>query len=313
MIFFPTEKLEDLLNPHDLVEALREAFRGDITVPLRQHYPVDHPKGTGMLLLMPAWSKKSGFGGVKMVTTYPTNAEQGLPSIYGAYTLFDQTTGIPLAIMDGRILTLHRTAAASVLAATYLARPDSRRLLMVGTGQLAPYIVRTYVEVLGINEVKIWGRNPDKARQNAASLQEDGINATASENLNQSSAWADVISCATLSENPLIYGEWLKPGTHVDLIGGFTPAMRETDDFLIRDASLFVDTREGALSEAGDLLQPIDAGVITESHILADLYELARGVHPGRADAHEITCFKSVGTALEDLAAAELVWRSSGY
>ena len=309
MRLIPGEMLETLLDPRGLVDALREAFREEVTVPPRHHHPIEYPGGSGTLLLMPAWSARTGFGGVKQVSVYPGNADRGLPSIYGVYTLFDQTTGVPLAVMDGRVLTLHRTAAAPVLAASYLARPGGTRLLMVGTGQLAPYIVRAYTRVLGLSEVSVWGRNPEKARLTAAELRAGGIDARPVERLEEAAERADVISCATLSHEPLSHGRWLRPGVHLDLIGGLTPEMRETDDEAIRRASVFVDTREGALSEAGDLLQPIRAGVITDDHIRTDLYDLARGRHPGRSSPDEITCFKSVGTALEDLAAATMAYQ----
>ena len=309
MNVIPSEKLDELLHPIDLVEVLRNAFRRNIDVPARHHHSIAHQQGVGTLLLMPAWSAESRLGGVKMVSVYPSNAEQGLPSIYGTYILFHQTTGVPLAVMDGRILTLHRTAAASVLASSYLARKGSERLLMVGTGQLAPYVVRAYTQVLHTKKVFVWGRTASKAGKMVESLREQNIDATAVDDLEAAAREADIISCATLSRQPLVRGEWLKPGAHVDLIGGFTYEMRESDDDLIRKASVFVDTIEGALSEAGDLLQPIAAGVIAPAHIQGDLFDLTRETHPGRTSTDEITCFKSVGTALEDLAAAELAFR----
>jgi ornithine cyclodeaminase len=207
------------------------------------------------------------------------------------------------------MLTLLRTAAASVLAASYLARNESRTLVMVGAGQLAPFVVRAYAARFRLDSVLIWGRTRPRAEALAKRLRDGGIPARYTEELRPSVAAADIVSCATLSPDPIVRGAWLTPGTHLDLIGGFTPAMRETDDDAVRRASLFVDTREGALHEAGDLVQPLQKGLIDESDIQADLFDLTAARHPGRPSDPEITLFKSVGTALEDLAAAGLAFR----
>lgn len=262
---------------------------------------------------MPAWSP-SGNIGVKMVTVFPSNASKQLPSIYGTYTLLDGATGIPLAIMDGRILTLYRTAATSVLAANYLAKENAKRLLMIGTGALAPHIIATYIEVLGISEVLIWGRSFEKATSVATKLVADitkpGLSIQACKTVEEAAGWADIISCATLSKTPLLQGSWLSNGTFVDLIGSYTPSMREADDDVIRRASIFVDTRPGALAETGEIIIPIANGLIEPKDLQADLFELTRSEHPGRRTEEEITCFKSVGYALEDLVAAELAYNA---
>ncbi len=256
---------------------------------------------------MPAWAD-GGHIGIKMVTVFPNNGAKSLPSIYGTYTLLDGETGIPLATMDGSVITLFRTAAASVLAATYLARTEASRLVMIGTGALAPHIIATYVEVLGIKEVQIWGRNGDKAAQLVQQLSDIDAHITATTDIEAACNWADVISCATLSKDPLIKGDWLSPGTFVDLIGAYTPEMREADDGVISKSSIFVDTREGALKEAGEIMIPIQKGIITEKDILGDLFDLTLDKHPGRLNDAEITLFKSSGFALEDLVAAQMVF-----
>ena len=209
--------------------------------------------------------------------------------------------------MDGRAITLWRTAAASALAAGYLAKPNASRLLIVGAGALAPYLIRAHATARPISEVEIWNRDASKAEHLAARL-DGALRVRAAPDLEAAVRRADVISAATLSTEPLIKGAWLQPGTHVDLVGGFTPKMREADDDCVRKASVFADTRAGASKEAGDLVQPLQAGVITEKDIKGDLFDLCRGLHPGRARADEITFFKSVGTAIEDLAAAVLVY-----
>lgn len=290
-----------------LIDRLETAFREGAEVPLRHHHHVDAPGGAGgTLLLMPAW-RGGGPLGVKVVSVYPDNPGRGLPSVIGLYLLFDGTTGQPRAILDGVELTLRRTAAASALAARFLARPDAARLLMVGAGALAPHLIRAHRLVRPIREVMIWNRSPGRARALAERLAGEGIPCRAVDDLEGAARVADIVSCATMSAAPLVRGAWLGAGAHLDLVGAYTPRMRESDDEAVRRASLFVDTRQGATSEAGDIVDPLSRGIIAASDIRADLYDLCRGRHGGRAGADEITLFKSVGTALEDLAAADLV------
>ena len=208
-------------------------------------------------------------------------------------------------MLDGTALTLRRTAAASALAASYLARADSAVHLMVGTGALAPHLIAAHRAVRPIRETRIWGRDPDKAAALAASLAASGTAAIAVLDLAEAAATADIITCATLSPEPLVRGAWLKPGAHLDLVGSYRPDMRECDDDAVRRARIFVDT-DAALHEAGDIVQPLRSGVLTRERIAGDLSGLVRGSCDGRRGADEITLFKSVGTALEDLAAAEL-------
>ena len=311
---YTDQMIRSILTPKAVVNALRDMFSQGAEVPERHHHSVSTNRETATLLIMPAWqvsNDNGSYSGVKIVTVYQQNSAIGLPSIQGSYFLFDKTTGTPKAVLDGGTLTLFRTAAASALAATYLARPESTRLLIVGTGTLVPHIAKTYKEVLGISEIKIWGRNHEKASSKVQELRSLGIDASISRNLKEGVRWADIVSCATTSTQPLILGEWLQSGQHIDLIGGFTYEMRETDDQAVSRAALFADTRAGVLSEAGDFLQPIDKGIISESDILADLYDLCTNTHQGRSSNTEITLFKSVGTALEDLAAAKLVYELS--
>ena len=292
-----------------LVDALRQAFRHGAGGPVRHHHTIPVPAGSdGTLLLMPAWHAGRHIG-VKVVTMFPDNASHRLPSVMGCYLLLDGTTGEPQALIDGTALTVKRTAAASALAADYLARPDASRLVMVGTGALAPHLVRAHAAVRPITDVLIWGRTAAKAGHLAQRFEADDFTVAATDDLAGAVRGADVVSCATTATDPVVMGAWLQPGTHVDLVGSFRPDMREVDDAAVRRATLFVDTRDGALAEAGDLCQPIERGVITADDVAADLFELCRGGHGGRASADEITLFKSVGTAIEDLAAAQLTVR----
>ena len=293
-----------------LVEAIAAALADpDAAAPERQVHPLTLPGGAeGSLLVMPAW-RSGDVIGVKAVTYFPTNAGGATPTINAGYLLFEGRSGRLVAAMDGDELTVRRTAATSALAARYLARPDASRLLVVGTGQLAPSVALAHAQSRDLVAVEIWGRNAGRARATVDFLLAAGIPATVAGDLDAAVERADVVSCATGAAEPLIEGCRLRPGTHLDLIGSFRPDMREADDDAVRRAAVFVDTRAGA-RRAGDLARPIAAGVIDESHIRADLAELASGRHPGRTAPEQITLFKSAGFALADLAAARLVWAS---
>jgi alanine dehydrogenase len=265
---------------------------------------------------MPAWTRgPSGRVGVKIVTVFPDNGKKSLPSIHGQYLLLDGHTGQSLALLDGTMLTKRRTACASGLASRYLSRPDSSKLLMIGTGALAPQLIRVHAKVRPIQEVAIWGRRLEQAEGLARELNRSlpaalgrAISVRAVADRQQAVANADIVSCATLSKTPLVEGAWLREGQHVDLVGAYTPQMRESDDNAVWRARVYVDTRAGALKEAGDITQPIANGTIDEDDVIGDLFGLARQQQTGRlaGDATSITLFKSVGAALEDLAAAEL-------
>lgn len=318
-------EVDAALDDLALISRLEALFRAGCEMPLRHHHSINAPLGPGsadaMLLLMPAWTRASLAPdvapriGVKIVTVFPDNDRRALPSIYGQYLLLDGTTGQTLAMLDGTTLTKRRTACASGLASRYLSRPDSSRLLMIGTGALAPQLIRVHAKVRPIREVAIWGRTPARAdalaTELAASLPRAlgrPVTVHAVADRRAAIAEADIVSCATLSKTPLVEGAWLREGQHLDLVGAYTPEMRECDDKAAWRARLFVDTRAGALKEAGDILQPLANGTIEDDDIIADLFELARGQQGGRlpGDATTITLFKSVGAALEDLAAAEL-------
>ena len=290
-----------------LIDRLERVFASGDRPPARHHHKLElenEPDAT--LLLMPAW-RMGGAVGVKTVTVYPGNGSRGLPAVMGTYTLLDGSTGQPLALIDGQALTLRRTAAASALAARFLAPADARRMVMVGAGSLAPHLVRAHAAVRPIKEVILWNRTPERAEELASSLRDEGLAATTTRDLESAVRDADLVSCATLSTEPLIQGAWLSPGTHIDLVGGFTPTMREADDDTVRRATVWVDTFEGALAEPGDILGPLASGALTREEIVGDLFGLAARTAPTRESEDQITLFKSVGSALEDLAAAELM------
>jgi ornithine cyclodeaminase len=309
MLTLDAQEVERRLDFPSLIDRLREMFKAGCELPTRHHHPVEVPNQPGaILLLMPAWQVGKHIG-VKMVTVFPGNGAKSLPAVMGIYTLLDGTTGQPLALIDGPMLTLRRTAAASALAASYLAHEDASHHLMIGTGALAPHLIQAHATTRKIRRISIWGRNIDKARTLAADLAKKGLPAEATDDVEAAAKAADIITAATLSAEPVVKGAWLKPGAHLDLVGAYTPKMRETDDDAVRRARVYVDTRAGATKEAGDIVQPLASGVLRE--VAGDLFDLARGQVQGRRSADEITMFKSVGTALEDLAGAQLAFERS--
>jgi ornithine cyclodeaminase len=295
------------LQPEALAAALERMFRDGCTTPVRHHHTVPVPgENDGTLLLMPAW-RAGAYLGIKIVTVFPGNSRRQQPAVSAAYILADAHTGTVQAMIDGGELTARRTAATSALAARYLARADARTLLIVGSGRIARQLAHFHVALRPALNVQVWGRSPAHAAALADELRSRGIEARVAASLPAAASESDIISAATLATDPLIHGAWIRPGTHIDLVGGYTPAMREADDDLIFKARVFVDTREGAMREAGDIVSPIASGVLKEDAVY-DLHDLCRDLQPGRRHKDEITVFKSVGAALEDLAAAILVF-----
>lgn len=305
------EDIAGVLSYGALVDALAEAFRSDIAVPVRHHYTISQPGADATLLLMPAWTESDErYLGCKIVTVFPDNAKLSRPSLYGQYLLMSGETGEPLAMIEGRALTAWRTAAASALASRYLSREDAAHLVIIGAGALAPHLVRAHAAVRPLRRVTAWNRTKSRAISMAFGLAVTGIETEVTDDLEEAVRAADIVSCATLSPTPLIKGAWLKKGAHVDLVGSFTPRMREADDQAVKRARVYVDTRAGATKEAGDIAVPLKKGIIARNDIKGDLFDLCRGKARGRTGASQITLFKSVGSAIEDLAAAMLVWKA---
>ncbi|MCV6575971.1 MAG: ornithine cyclodeaminase family protein [Cohaesibacter sp.] len=317
MRIFSADDVNTLMDYSELVEVLRKAFQSDIITPLRHNHTIELPdQANASLLLMPAWHNAMAKGhsngtyvGIKMVSVYPDNeAKAHKPSILGSYLLLDGATGEIKAIIDGPAISIWRTACASALAASYLAKLDAQEILMVGTGALAEPLIRAHMAVRPLKQIAIWGRNPQKAQKLADRLQQQGLKARVAEQLEDAARSADIISCATMASSPLVMGKWLKPGSHLDLVGAFRPDMRESDDEAVQIASVFCDTLQGATNEGGDIVQPLANGALTLDQIKGDLFDLCRGSRIGRASDDEITLFKSVGTAIEDLAAAQYLY-----
>jgi ornithine cyclodeaminase/alanine dehydrogenase-like protein (mu-crystallin family) len=309
--YVSAEEIDAMLDFPSLIGALHAAFCADIETPLRHHHAIARDDGEAALLLMPAWTKEKdgAFIGTKTVTVFPGNLAKGLGSVAGTYLLMSGDTGEPLVTIDGHRLTLWRTAAASALAAKYLAREDASHLLLIGAGALAPYLARAHAAVRPIKKISIWNRSAARAEEAAGNLSGEPFEVEVASDKERAVRDADIVTCITLSPTPVFSGEWLKAGAHADLVGAFRPNAREADNAAIRRARVYVDTRRGALKEAGDIVIPMADGILKESDVRGDLFDLCRGTAKGRESASEITLFKSVGTAIEDLAAAMLVWK----
>jgi alanine dehydrogenase len=307
------EGVDAALDFPDLIAAIEDALRAEITLPVRHHHAVPRADGDATHLIMPAWHRNAGgFLGVKIVNVFPGNSLRGLPSVMGTYVLMHGDTGAPLAVIDGTRLTLWRTAAASALAARFLAKPDASVHLMVGAGALAPFFIRAHRAVRPITRTILWNKTRANAEKLVEELAGDGLAVEVADDLEAAVRQADIISTATLSTIPLVRGAWLKPGAHLDCVGAFSASMRETDDEAVQRARLFADVRASVLKEGGDFVQPMKAGLITEARIEADLFDLARGSIAVARMPEDITFYKSTGSAIFDLAAAALVAKASG-
>ena len=290
----------------ELIQSLKHNFSdNNIMVPMRHHHDFPNPevKADSTLLLMPAWNP-SKTAGVKIVTVSPENGQFELPSIQGTYIYFDAIKGSIKAILEAKSLTVKRTAAASALASSFLSKEDSNSLLMIGTGALSTNLIKAHASVRPIKKVFIWGRNFQKAQAICEQLKDENFEIHPIHSIEDRISAVDIISCATLSKLPLVLGKHLKNGQHIDLVGAYKKDMREADDETISKASVFIDTFQGGLKESGDIVIPLQSGILKEGDIKADLFQLCSNQKRGRVSSEEITVFKSVGHALEDLSAA---------
>ena len=295
----------------NLIDALESAFSNQgILVPMRHHHDFPNPKMglDSTLLLMPAWNPGKE-AGVKIATVSPANGKFDLPAIQGIYIYLDALNGSIKAIIEAKSLTVKRTAAASALASKFLSRKDSESLLMIGTGALSINLIKAHASVRPIKHVFVWGRDFMKAKAICEALSDEDFEATPIHSIEDKISEVDIISSATLSKTPLVLGEYLRPGQHVDLVGAYRIDMREADDDAIRKAVVFVDTYEGGLKESGDIVMPLNTGILTEKDIKADLFSMSQKKDEGRTHKDQITLFKSVGHGLEDLAAATYYYK----
>ena len=311
MLFLTDEEVRARLAPRPLIAALERAFARDpasMVMPTRTQLPL--PAG-GTLLLMPCHDREVPALGLKLVLVREGAAAATGERVRATYLLLEPESGELRALLDARALTELRTAATSAVATRCLAREDANTLGIFGTGRQARAHLAVLPEVRRFQRALICGssnaRSEEFIREVGGELKMS-IEAADAETLVRES---DVICTCTTSTEPLFDGRWLQPGTHLNLVGTFRPETREVDDETVRRAYVVVDTYEGARAEAGDLLIPLQRGVISDSHLAADLRELVSGKKPARASADQITLFKSVGCALEDLVAAQLVWQQT--
>lgn len=311
MRLFDIAALDAALSYPALIDILDDAFRSEVVTPKRAQYSIERPgEEPAVLLTMPAWSPPDAekpYIGTKILSVFFGNGKRNLPGVLGAYLLMDGATGQPLAVMDGNRLTLWRTAAASALASRYMSSPEASHMLMVGAGALAPFLIKAHRAVRPLTDIAIWARRPEAAEAIVAELGRDGITARATTDLEGEARTADLISCATNATEPLIHGHWLKREAHLDLIGGFTMQMREADADALHRAHVVVDSVK-AIEEGGDVAIAIAEGSYSADQVAGSLADLCHGRVAGRPEAGGITLFKSVGVALEDLAAAVAAW-----
>ena len=294
----------------ELIDAIRVTFGKPAGTPRRTVYRLDeHSAHHDAFAVLPSWSET--VIGVKAFTYLPSNAEKGRPILHSKILLFSRETGAPLALVDGTSVTYWRTAAVAGLAADYLARRDAQRLVICGTGNLSSYMTLAHATVRQYRDIGIWGRNPAKAAAtvDAVKTKRPELPCRVVDDLERAVRDADVVSCATGSADPIVLGAWVKPGAHTDFFGNHERTHRECDTELVVRSRVYVDSRTNVMNEAGEILIPVAEGRFEENHVVGDLSELCSGAVRGRRSDDEITLFKSVGTALSDLAAADLVAR----
>jgi ornithine cyclodeaminase len=308
MNYFDSSAVRKALPYPQLIDALAHGLQLPIEAPPRSFFTPNDD--ASCVLIMPAWKTKEVFG-VKLVSVWPSNKDIGSPTVSAVYVLLSCENGMPLAVIDGTELTLRRTAAAAALAASLLARKNSQTLAMLGTGALSVPLVQAHASVMHFKNILIWGRQKNKALSVVAELKNLGIESTYSEDLSATLNKADVVAAATTATEPFIISKWLKPGTHLGLIGAFTPQMAEAEPALMSKVQIFADNRSAVLEKGGEILQAIDQGIISPSSIEGELAELASmPIRSWRNNDQAITVFKSVGFASLDLIAAELVFQS---
>ncbi len=310
MKLITAEQIHQICQYPDLVSALEE-FHKQPPADLRDlllSSVQPEPDPDNHLLIRAAWSPGKALG-LKAATVFPANRNHtSLPAIHATYTLFDGQIGVPVATIDGTVLTYYKTAGDSALGAKYLARKGITHMTMVGAGAMAPHLIRAHCEIQQtIRVVEIWNRSPSRALELADAMNLPAVEIRATDDLESAVRSADLVSSATMTTEPIIRGEWLADGTHLDLIGAFTPDMREVDDEAIRRARVFVDSRHTTIGEIGEITIPINTGVIKKSDVLADLYQLCSGTVKGRSTDNEITLFKNGGGGHLDLMTAQLI------
>ena len=304
------EEVHSALSYPELVDSLQEAYGGKYSMPPRQVFLLDENTNNDAFAVLPSWNDQ--FIGVKAFTYFP-EAEAPYKSLYSKILLFNREHGEPLALVDGTTVTFWRTAGISGLATRLLSREDSETMLLLGTGNLAPYIIRANLSVRPLKRVMVWGRNLAKAEAVVETMQKEFSNVefSAIEDRQTACSEADIVVAATGSHEPIVLGEWIKPGTHTDFIGNHHADKRECDTDLITKARVYADSRVNAFKEAGEILVPIKEGVFAKEGIVAELSEMCRGDAVLRENEEEVTLFKSIGMAMSDLVGAGLAYNEA--
>jgi len=295
----------------DLVDALQEAFAGSFSMPPRQVYALDEsPANHDAFAVLPSWNDE--LIAVKSFTYFPDNPKPAYASLYSKILLFDRKHGQPLALVDGTSVTFWRTAGVSGLASRLLSREDSKTLLLLGTGNLAPYIIRAQLSVRPIERVMVWGRTPANAQRVVQQVADefDAVDFSVADDLQAACGLADIVVSATGSHEPLVLGDWIKPGTHTDFIGNHHATKRECDTALVVKSKVYADSYVNCFKEAGEVLVPISENAITKDHVVGELTEMCSGSVKLRESDDEITLFKSIGMAMSDLVGAGCAYRA---
>lgn len=299
------------LSYPSLIDALQAAYAKKYNMPPRNVFLLDDQGGShDAFALLPSWNDETI--GVKAFTYFPDNPKPQYQSLYSKILLFDRKHGEPLALVDGTTVTFWRTGGISGLASNLLSRPDSETLLLLGTGNLASYIIRAQASVRPLKHVLVWGRtraNAEKVVHNVSPLL-PGVQCSVIEDVQEACGRADIVVSATGSHEPVVKGAWIKEGTHTDFIGNHHATKRECDTALVIKSKVYADSRDNCFREAGEILVPISEGVFKKESVVGQLSEMCAGTVPLRKDAKEITLFKSIGMALSDLVAASQVYRA---
>lgn len=313
MLFFDQHQVKKLLPMRACIEVMRDLFadhcRDVVINPLRSKMWL--PENVGVMGIMPAYIKALGVMGIKVISVFPDNYKKGISSHQGQVLLFETETGSPLAAFDGGEITAIRTAAVSGLMTQALARDHASHLALIGTGELAITHLEAICAVRNIEKVSVF--SPTRAKMEVfaeTALRQFNIRPVLCDNVREAVEAADIICTLTPSRTPVLQRAWVKPGAHINAVGASTPQARELDTALVADARLFVDNLESALHEAGDILIPIQEGVISDNHIVGDITALLNKTCEGRCDDGEITLFKSLGVAIEDVASAFYIYQN---
>ncbi|MFK7788303.1 MAG: ornithine cyclodeaminase family protein [Phycisphaeraceae bacterium] len=312
MKILSAEDVHAALAYPDLVDALQSAYAGSFSMPPRQVFLLDdEPSNHDAFAVLPSWNDE--LIAVKSFTYFPDNPKPEYASLYSKILLFDRKHGEPLALVDGTSVTFWRTAGISGLASRLLSREDSKTLLLLGTGNLAPYIIKAQLSVRPIDRVMVWGRTPENAQAIAeqSASENESVRFEVADDLEAACSDADIIVSATGSHEPLVLGDWVTPGTHTDFIGNHHATKRECDTALVVKSKVYADSYVNCFKEAGELLVPIAEGAITKDHVVGELTEMCSGAVKLRDSDDEVTLFKSIGMALSDLVGAGAAYRSA--